>query len=182
MNESIISVRYTKAIFSLANEKGILDVVKNDIELIFTLMNESEGLMQVFQNPVLKPSKKREIVKEIFGTTFHQITIAFINLLIDNRREVYLHSISRNFLTKYKHFKGIESGVFTTAILVDEKMLANVRTLVQNALKTQVELINHVDEKILGGFVLRVGDKQFDASVQSNFNKIRRKLLNTTVN
>jgi len=182
MNESIISVRYTKALFALAKEKNILDVVKNDMESLFAIMEESEELQLAFQNPVLKPSHKKEIAEEIFGKFFNKITLSFINVLIENRREEYLHSISRNFLSMYKKFMGIEQGVFTTAIRANDKILDNVKNIIRKALKTEVELINQVDEKIIGGFVLRVGDKQFDASIESNLNKIKRKLLNTTVN
>ena len=67
MNESIISVRYTKALFLLAKDKGLLDDIKSDMETVFNLMNDNEELQHVFENPVLKPSNKQEIVKEIFG-------------------------------------------------------------------------------------------------------------------
>ena len=182
MNESIISVRYTKSLFALAKEKDLLDVIKNDMEAVFNIMNESEELKLVFQNPVLKPSNKYEIIDKIFAPSFNKITISFINLLIKNRREEYLHDISRNFLAKYSQFKGIEAGVFTTAVSVDQKVLDNIKDLIKKSLHIEVELTNTVNDKILGGFVLRVGDNQYDASVQSNLNKFKRKLLNTTVN
>jgi F-type H+-transporting ATPase subunit delta len=182
MNESIIAVRYTKSLFSLAKEKNLLDVIKNDMDAVYNIMNESEELKMVFKNPVLKPSNKYEIIDKIFGSSFQKITISFINLLIKNRREEYLHDISRNFLAKYRQYKGVESGVFTTAVSVDPKVIENIKELIKKSLKIDVELTSNVNDKILGGFVLRVGDNQYDASVQSNLNKFKRKLLNTTVN
>ena len=182
MNESIISVRYTKSLFALAEEKGILDVVKNDMENIFAVMNESEELKLVFQNPILKPSNKQDVIKQLFGASFHPISLSFINLLIKNRREEHLHDISRNFMAKYRKKKGIETGTFTTAVTIKTETLDMIRVLIRKAMNIEVELSNSVDSRILGGFVLRVGDKQYDASVQSNLNKIKRKLLNTTVN
>jgi len=181
MNESIISVRYTKALFASAKKKNLLEDVKSDMEIVFSVMNESKELLHVFQNPVLKPSKKKEIVKLIFGS-FNKTTLSFINILIDNRREEHLHDISRNFITKYRKYKGIESAQFTTAIAVDPKLLIKVKELIKVVLKTDVELAGNVDERIMGGFILRVGDKQFDASVQTSLNKVRRKLLDTTIN
>ena len=56
MNESIISVRYTKALFASAKKKNLLEDVKSDMEIIFSVMNESKELLHVFQSPVLKPS------------------------------------------------------------------------------------------------------------------------------
>lgn len=181
MNESIISVRYSKALFNLSKDKSIIDAVKMDMETVFTLMNESEELQHVFQNPVLKPSKKGEIVKQLFPS-FNTISLSFIDLLIKNRREEYLFDISRDFLKKYMQHKGIENAVFTSAIAVDSAMLEKVRAIVRSLLKTEVELSNVVEKKILGGFVLRVGDRQFDASVQAKLNKIKQKLVKTSIN
>jgi F-type H+-transporting ATPase subunit delta len=181
MNESLISVRYSKALFNLANEKNILDVVKNDIDVIYQLLSESNELQLLFQNPVLKPSKKSELVSQLFQS-FNQSTLSFINLLIKKRREEYIFDISRDFINKYMHFKGIESAVFTSAISVDKSTLQNIKQLIHSMLNTNIELRNAVDERIIGGFVLRIGDKQFDASVQSKLNMIKQKLIKASIN
>lgn len=181
MNESIISVRYTKALFNLANEKGLLDSVKNDMDTVFHVMNESEELLLLMQNPVLSSPLKEDALNRIF-TSFNKITLAFIGLLLKNRREEYLLDISRNFLDKYRLSKGIETAVFTTANTVDSAMLEKVRNIIAKALNSQIELSNNVDDRIIGGYILRVGDKQYDASVYSNLAKMKRKLLSTTIN
>jgi F-type H+-transporting ATPase subunit delta len=180
MNESIISVRYTKALFSLAIEKKILDVVKSDIEVVFSVMSESDELQHIFQNPVLKPSKKQEIVKNVFSS-FNKMTLSFINLLIKNRRESHLYDISRNFLSKFRKYNNIESASLTTAIEIDSVLLEKVKNLIKTSLKTEIDLSTKIDNKIIGGFIIRVGDRQVDSSVKSNINKIRKKLLNATI-
>lgn len=180
MNESIISVRYTKALFLLAKEKELLDIVKNDMETVFNVMNDSDELQNIFQNPVLKPSKKQEIIKQVF-TSFNGLTLSFINLLIKNRRENHLFDISRNFLDSYKQNKGIETALFTTATNMDLKMIEKVKDFIKTSLKTDIELTNKIDQNIIAGFVIRVGDRQYDSSVKSNLNKIKKKLLNTSI-
>ena len=180
MNESIISVRYTKALFLLAKEKGLLEIVKNDMEMVHNVMNESDELQHIFQNPVLKPTKKQEIIKQVF-TSFNVLTLSFINLLIKNRRESHLFDISRNFLDRYRQNMGIETAVFTTATDMDSKMLDKVKDLIKTALKTGIELTNKTDQNIIGGFVIRVGDRQYDSSVKSNLNKIKKKLLSISI-
>jgi len=180
MNESIISVRYTKALFLLAKDKGLLNEVKTDMEIIFSVMSENDDLKLVFQNPVLKPTKKQEIVSEIFSS-FNNLTISFINLLIKNRRENHLYDISRNFLTKYRKDEGIETGVFTTAVAIDTMILDNVKSMIKKALLTEIELTNKIDKNILGGFIIRVGDKQVDSSVKTSLSRIKKKMLNVSV-
>jgi F-type H+-transporting ATPase subunit delta len=181
MNESIIAVRYTKAIFALAKEKNILDAVMADMNIVYELLNQSLEMRRFFENPVIRPLKKQEITHQVFSS-FHPVSQLFIDLLIKNKREEYLHQIALNFLNKYRKHSGIETAVFTSAIAVNDKTLESVIQLVKNIFKTDVELTSQVDEKIMGGFVLRVGDKQFDASVQSKLEKIKRKLINTTIN
>ena len=181
MNESIISVRYTKAIFAIAVDKKSLEAVKADMDDIFAIMNESAELQAFFKNPVLKPSKKEELVKLIFPK-FNFYTLSFINLLIQNRREEYLHSISRNFLDRYMKFKGIETGMVTTAVKMPEPILEKIKVLIQDALKKEVEISNKVDENIIGGMIIQIGDKQFDASVKSSLEKTKRTLLNASIN
>ena len=180
MNESIISVRYTKALFNLAVEKSQLESVKNDMDIVFHVMNESLELQLLLKNPILSSSIKEDALGKIF-TSFNKLSLSFINLLIKNRREEHLHDISRDFLDKYRVSKGIETAVFTTATAIDSKMLENVKDIITKALRTQVEMSNNVDERIIGGYILRVGDKQFDASVNSSLEKMKRKLLSTTI-
>jgi F-type H+-transporting ATPase subunit delta len=180
MNESIISVRYTKALFLLSKEKGLLDIVKNDMEMVFNVMNQSNELQHIFQNPVLKPTKKKEIINQIFNS-FNELTLSFINLLIKNRRESHLFDISRNFLDRFRQDKGIETAVFSTATDMDSKMIDKVKKLIMEAMKTEIEINNKIDQNLIGGFVIRVGDKQYDSSVKSNLNKIKKKLLNTSI-
>lgn len=181
MNESIVTVRYTKALFNKAIEVDLLDAVKDDMKTVFEVMNESKELLFVFKNPILKPSKKQEVIKNIFNK-FNQLTLSFINLLIKNRREEFLHDISRNFLTKYTKSKGIEFAVLTTAHVVDADFLEKVKEVIKNTLKTDIEIKSQTDQRIIGGFIIRVGDNQLDASVQSNLKRFKKKLLNTTIN
>ena len=139
MNESIISVRYTKALFEAAKEINVIEAVKEDIDTIFNVMNESQELQFVFKNPVLKPSKKQEVIQQIFKN-FNQLTLSFINLLIKNRREVYLHDISRNFLVKYAKSKGIEAAVFTTTKSIGNDILNEVKNIIKSVLNTNIDI------------------------------------------
>lgn len=180
MNESIIAVRYTKALFSLSKENKIIEEVKADMEAIFSLMGQSKELQHFFQNPVLKPSKKIEITDLLFPS-FHRVSKGFIDLLIKNRREEFLQDIARNFLEKVRVYNGIETAVFTTSVKVDASTLEKVKKIITELVKLKVELSNNIDERIIGGFVLKVGDKQYDASIRTGLNKIKRKLKETVI-
>jgi F-type H+-transporting ATPase subunit delta len=173
-------VRYTKALFQLSKEKEVVDIVFNDMKTLFQLMNESEGLQYVFQNPILKPSKKEEIIDQVFKS-FNPLTTAFIKLLLKKRREGHLHDISRNFMDFYRRDKGIENAFFVTSVIVDNVIIEKLKNLLEKSLNKVIDLTSKVDQKLIGGFVLTIGDRQYDASVQTYLEKLRRKLLDTPV-
>jgi F-type H+-transporting ATPase subunit delta len=181
MNESIIAVRYTKALFELSVQKNKLDIICGNMKNITDLMTEYVELRKFFENPIIKPSRKNNLVKELF-IGFETETLSFITLLIENKREEYLEQIARNFQDRYRKHKGIESAVFTTSTPVSGAILESVKKLIKSELKTEVEIYNQVKENIIGGFVLKVGDKQYDASVQTKLAKYKRQLLNSSVN
>lgn len=180
MNESIIAVRYTKALFNLAKEKNLLEQIKADVEAMYVLIDQSDDLKLFIENPVIQPSKKSLIFKQVFQS-FNPITLSFIDLLVKKKREEYLIDICRDFVSQYKKYRKIETAVFTTAVAVDAKVLEKVKELIKSGLKTDVELTGEVKSSLIGGFVLRVGDMQYDASVQTNLTKIKRRLTNSSI-
>lgn len=180
MNQSKISVRYAKAFFSTAIEKNMLNDANNDMKTIYDVCFHAEELSDFFNNPVIKTSQKKKLVKEVFGGNIHQISLSFINLIIENKRENYIVDIARNFLEMYRKQMGIKEALFTSAYPIDSSINSQIIDTIKKLFKTEVELHNIVDEKIIGGYVLRVEDKQIDASVASKLSKIKRELKDTS--
>jgi len=180
MNDSKISVRYAKAFFNHALEKGILDNVMQDVKLIFTVSQTVPDFNILLQSPVIAQKKKQSVIKHTFGDSLNPATFEFLNLIIANKRETFIEQIARNFLTQFRELKGIKKAVITTAVPVSENTKRNIMQFVKNQYNSEVELEEIVDNKIVGGFVLRVNDLQIDASFSSKLKKIREKLIDTT--
>jgi F-type H+-transporting ATPase subunit delta len=175
MNDSIIAVRYSRALFQSALGKNILDKVNQDMLLISEICKAPEAA-EFLRSPVIVPSKKTEIFHNMFGRNVEAITLSLIDLLVKNGRESYLPSIARVFIHETLKQKGITKSVLTTAIKVDEKVKKQLIELVSGTFKTRVELEEVVDSGIIGGFVLRVDDNYIDASVRNKLNKVRKEL------
>jgi F-type H+-transporting ATPase subunit delta len=126
---------------------------------------------------VVKTSQKRASMKQIFGDRINAITLNFLDLVVKNRREIYLKDISRNFLALCRKDQGILSATLTSATTIEEGSKENLSTLLSKSFNSKIELEEVVDEEIIGGFVLRVEDQQLDASVSTQLNKIKRELL-----
>lgn len=178
MNESLINIRYAKALLTLADELGEVDVVYKDIQQLYQLLQaEKSDFDRFIQHPTLKPSQKKKILNELSEDLNH-LTIRFLELLIDNRREMLFKEILLDFSDLYRRLKGITTAEVTTAsrLIDDEK--ENIKSLISKSLKTKVELKEKVDEEILGGFIIQIDDKQLDASVRRKLMQVRERLMN----
>jgi len=179
MNESKISVRYAKALFALAKETGSFDAIKNDIEGLYPCIREIPELQDVINSPVIKSREKIKLFEEMFRSSFDPQTLKFITLVLERRREEYLEGISRYFLQLMKTEQGIQPAEVVTAVPLDETLRQKIVKLISRKFHAQVELNENVDEKLIGGFILRVGDQQVDASITSKLKRIQQELTNS---
>jgi F-type H+-transporting ATPase subunit delta len=175
MNDSIISVRYSRALFQSALGKNILDKVNQDMLLVSRICKVPEA-MEFLKSPIIVPSKKIEVFHKVFGNNVDAITLSLMDLLVKNGRESFLPAIARVFMHETLNYKGITRSVLTTAIKVDAKVTKQIIDLVSGLFKTKVELEEVVDTEIIGGFILRVDDNYIDASVRNKLSKIKKEL------
>jgi F-type H+-transporting ATPase subunit delta len=179
MNESKISVRYARALYDLVKEDNAMDALRQDMELLSLCIRDISELQYIIHSPVIRVSEKKRIFAEIFKTSFNPLTIKFINLVLEHRREEYLAGISRYFLDLLKTDLGIRSAELVTARPLDDKLRQSVIQFIARKFKARVELSEEVDESLIGGFVLRVGDQQIDASISNKLKRIREELTDS---
>lgn len=181
MNESKISVRYSKALFQSALEMKTIDKVNRDMIFISEVLKTPEA-KDFLSNPVIPPSKKSDIFHKMLDGNVEKITLSLVDLVVKNGRESFLPGIARNFIHETLKYKGITEAVLTTAVSTDAKVKIQVSELISKVFSTKVELEEVVNPEIIGGFILRVEDNYIDASIKYKLRKIRKQLLgNNTV-
>jgi F-type H+-transporting ATPase subunit delta len=178
MNESQISVRYAKALFQSASEKKMLEKVNSDMELLAETCKQDE-FQSILLVPTLQPSQKTKLMEEIFKSHISDVSMSLLKLVIKNKRDVYLPGIARNFRDLYRKAMNISSASLVTARPVEDAALKNIKEMLAKAYDSKVELSTRVDEEVIGGFVLTVEDKQYDASVATSLRNFRKQLLQT---
>jgi F-type H+-transporting ATPase subunit delta len=177
MNHSAINVRYAKAFFSLAKEKKILELLKPDVDLIYNICIESNDFILFLESPVVKTSKKKQLIDVIFSEKVDKLTLDFLKLIVENKREVHIPDICLNFLEMVRKDQNIKTAVITTATGIEKESLEKVKTLLEKELNAKIELSATVKPELIGGLVLRIDDKQYDASVATQLKKIKQRLL-----
>jgi len=180
MNDSKISVRYSRALFQSALEKKILEKVNEDMIFISEICKIPEA-KEFLHSPVIFPSKKTEIFHKILGNNLEEITLSLIDLVVKNGRESFLPAIARVFIHETKKYKGITESVLTTAVKVNAKVKKQIIELISEVFKTKVELEENIDRDLIGGFILRVDDNYIDASIRNKLRRIKKELKGSPI-
>ncbi len=167
------AIRYAKAVLSLANDKSLAEAVNNDMKLIVTTIAKNQNLNNTLQSPVVRSSVKKSILLSVFKN-INTITKNLIDTLITNKRLNILSDVASKYNQLYNELKGSQTATVTTAVEITEDLKAIVLAKVIELTGKKVELKNIVDQNILGGFILRVGDIQYNASITNQLNTLRR--------
>ncbi|MCF6357618.1 MAG: ATP synthase F1 subunit delta [Draconibacterium sp.] len=177
MDHSAIAVRYAKAFFATAKEKDLLEILKTDIKLVFDVCNESADFILLLESPIVKTSKKSELISSIFKEKINELTLSFLLLIATNKREVHIPGICRNFLGLTRKDQNIKSALLTTASEINSESIKKIEELLGKELNATIELSTKVKPEIVGGLILRLDDKQYDASISTQLKKIKQELL-----
>jgi F-type H+-transporting ATPase subunit delta len=171
---SILAQRYAKALFELAHEMDILDEVNEDMKLVRNTCKDSKEFRLFLESPVIKTDKKQHILKALFEGKIQELSFRFIMLITRKDRESHLESISIAFIELYKKFKNILTVKLETAVDIDEALKQKVVDLLTEQTGSHIDLEMHVDKDLIGGFILNYSEKQYDASIRYQLNRLRR--------
>ncbi|GAA3656968.1 ATP synthase F1 subunit delta [Flavivirga jejuensis] len=167
------AIRYAKAVLSLASDQKSADAVNKNMKLIANTIAESKDLSDTLQSPVINSSVKKAVLLEVFKKS-DKTTLSLIDTLINNNRIDILENVALKYSELFDQSKGVELATVTTAIALtadlEKKVLAKAKELTDK----NVEVENIIDESILGGFILRIGDIQYNASIANQLNKLKR--------
>jgi F-type H+-transporting ATPase subunit delta len=168
-----VASRYAKALVGLAAERKELDAVKQDAELLLSALKESRELRVLFASPVVKADIKENVVKEAFGSSVQEITLKFISLVIQHRREHSIKEILERYIALYLVEKDVITASITTPIAMDDSLRTEFKNMIQGISKKEVEVEENVNPDIIGGYVLRVGDHELDASLAGKLKRLQ---------
>lgn len=167
------AVRYAKALLSLSIDQKTAETVNGDMELIANTIAESNDLSAMLQSPIIPASAKKVVLLEVFKKT-DKSTQNLIDTLIANNRLDILGQVASKYNQLFDESKGIQLATVTTAVPLTADLETKVLAKAKELSGKNVEIENIVDESILGGFILRIGDIQYNASVANQLNKLKR--------
>lgn len=175
MSVQRIAARYAKSLIDLAIEQNKLERIKEDVDSFLGLTQNRDFYLLV-KSPIVNAEKKRQIFRTLFEGKYDKLTSSFLDILALKGRETYLIEIAKEFLHQYKDFKHISTVVLTTVSPLGEDTLDALRKklLASSATDEQVELITKVNPDLVGGFILEVEGKIYDASIASKLDELKK--------
>jgi F-type H+-transporting ATPase subunit delta len=174
MNGTKVAYRYAKSLLDVAQDQKILDKVYNDMVLVRKTIVDNPDFAEYVSSPVVKTANKIEIAKKVFGEKIEKLSLDFLNLIASNgREEVYLEIVKR-FIHLYDEVKGVEVAKVISAIKLDKKLLSRIQKHVSALTGKDIDIVEELDKDIIGGYILKIGDYQYDASILNNVQKLQR--------
>lgn len=173
MNIAPTAIPYAKALFDLAKERNELEMIIKDMKLIASACS-SKDFMMMLKSPVINSDKKLKIVREVFKDAISKTTFTFLEIIIRKRREKFIPDIAESFEDFYQDHKGILVTHVRTAVPVTPEIRKEIIGIMKKHTDKEIVLEEETDEELIGGFVLNWKDKQYDASILNQINKLRK--------
>lgn len=181
MAESRISTRYASSFLGLALEKGIVERASTDMDMIFNAFSSSAELRSAMKNPVIKVDVKESVLTEIFSKKIDAETMKFVKFVLQKGREDLLQSIAQKFLELKDIQAGVVKIIVTSAFDLSEAQKKEIKDKFISSLNKKVEISYKIEKKVIGGFIAKIGDTIYDASVQHQLELLRKHFIKSGI-
>ena len=179
MAVATVAARYAKSLLDLAQEQGLTETMYKDMQFFRNTVQQSRALMLMLKNPIVRAEKKSAVLKAAFTNRVDPMTMAFFEIIARKNREGIMDAIADQFINQYDLLKGIERATVITTVPLTALQREKFKAIVMKTTGCKVvELDEKLESNLIGGYVLRLGDRQVDGSLRSQLNDLRLKFLN----
>ncbi len=168
------AIRYAKAVLQFATKANTTEAVFDDMQTVHDTVMASKELRLMLKSPVVKNEAKKKALLTIFSGV-SETTKNLISLVVDNKRANILDGVAASFIDLYNEANGVKVAYVTTAVALSPELKQNVLAKVMEMTGSEsVTIESTVDASIIGGFILRVGDLQYNASIARKLGNLKR--------
>jgi len=176
MSYSKIAKRYAKALFDFSKENSSFENVKKDMDYIHQLCAQSEDFVAVLNSPILKVQKKKEVVAAVVGDNVSDSTMNMLGIIANSRRESIIPTMADEFIKMYNESIGLMKVDLYSAVELSQDLKDKISIRIAQQTEKKIELTQHIQEDLIGGFVLKMDDMLYDASLKSQLSKLKNVL------
>ena len=174
----LVGATYGEALFELAVEEGREEELMNEVILLRELLSENPDFGKLMNHPKVLKEDKLEVLEAVFKGRVSEELVGFLHLIVSKDRYGEIDSILDYFIDEVKQVKGIGVAYVATALGLSEAKKKEVeQKLLSTTSFTRMEMHYQVDESLIGGMVIRIGDRVVDSSIRSKLSGLERELL-----
>jgi len=177
MNAGRISVRYAKALYDLANAENSAKAVYEDSYIVSQIIDSSSEFYHILHNPVIFPSEKERIIKNILTNKIHPLLNSFIVLMVKKRREAFMVNALFVFRKIYREKAGLVRVVIETPSDLGEDTKSSILAFVKNKFNKTPEIEVRQRPNLIGGFIVEVEGLLIDLSISGQLAKVKKALV-----
>lgn len=179
MTNPRLAGRYAKSLIDLAIEQNQVDAVYADIKFLQAICNSNQDFVNVLKSPVIKSDVKEKIIESVTQNNVTKTTGLFLKLLITKAREYSLPEIVKAFIDQYNSINNIHQVKLTTAVSISNDLEQSIVNKIKSITQIEkIELETAVEDNLIGGFTLQMGDTFIDASILRDLNDVKKQFKN----
>lgn len=172
----LVSKTYSEALFEVALEENKVDMFLDEMNFVNETFKMHPEFFELFKTPLVKGDEKKKIIEEVFGDKISNEMNNFLKIIIDKRRGHFIDQIKWEYEKAVNKHKGIVRATAITAVPLSDKD----KTILQNKLSTitgkTVKLSNEIDKTVIGGILIKIGDKVIDGTIKSRLEEMKESL------
>lgn len=172
-----LAKRYATGLWEYALSLHESETIVKEMKSLIDIINQNKDFQFFLKSPIIETHKKINIVNEIFKS-FSPTSRNFITLVVRHKRENDLLEIAQQVLELYDVYNGIQRVEIISAVPLDQETVSKILNSFPKINQEKAIIKNKIDASLIGGYILRMGDQQIDASVKSELTNIQKKLSN----
>ena len=180
MKSTRTAFRYAKATLAYANENKFSDKVANEMQELIELHESSRQLNGLLSNPFLPNTKKQSILRSIVPNP-SDVTKKLLSLLISNNRLFLLKEVAKSYINLFNEQQGELNATVISAIPLTQNLEKQIHGKLEDFSGKKISLLNKIDKSLLGGFILKIGDMEFNSSLAYKLKTFKAKLTSNSI-
>lgn len=173
----LISKTYGEALFQLAIEENTLETVAEEVQVVLEVFEENKELMKLLNHPKISKEEKVSVIENSLKGNLSDTVVGFLIIIVDKGRYNDITDIFQYFIAKVKEYKKIGIAFVTSAIELTEEQKKNVEEkLLQTTKYVKFEMHYNIDSALIGGMVIRIGDRVIDSSIRAKISNMAKEL------
>ncbi len=172
-----ISRVYALSLVEVGQEKKVLTELEEEMKFLAELFSTDRDIHRYFISPAFSRESKRDFIKKVFGGKLSEYTINLLNVLVENNRQELIPDIYKSMMEQIDESQNRMKVTVTTTASMDEPLKEKIRSLLSKKFNKEIILKEKIDESIMGGIIIRIGDTVIDGSLVKDLRNISKNLL-----